>query len=96
MNTIVKSYITRLGGHILIKRYLRSRKDHVQMNTIVKSDNIRAVILLIKRYLRSRKDHVQMNTIVKSYITRLGGHILIKRYLRSRKDHVQMNTIVNL
>ena len=37
MNTIVKSYITRLGGHILIKRYLRSRKDHVQMNTVVKS-----------------------------------------------------------
>ena len=37
MNTIVKSYITRLGGHILSKRYLRSRKDHVPMNTIVKS-----------------------------------------------------------
>ena len=37
MNTIVKSYITRLGGHILIKRYLRSRKYHLQMNTIVKS-----------------------------------------------------------
>ena len=36
MNTIVKSYITRLGGHILVKRYLSRRKDHVQMNTIVK------------------------------------------------------------
>ena len=37
MNTIVKSYITRLGGHVLIKIYLRSRKDHMQMNTVVKS-----------------------------------------------------------
>ena len=46
MNTIVKSYITRLGGHILVKRYLSRRKDHVQMNTIVKSlyNKIRAVI----------------------------------------------------
>ena len=50
-----------------MKRYLRSRKDHVQMNTIVKSYITRLDgHILIKRYLRSRKDHVQMNTIVKS------------------------------
>ena len=38
MNTIVKSYITRLGrSYIVNYGYLRRRKDHVQMNTIVKS-----------------------------------------------------------
>ena len=43
----------RESGHILIKRYLRRRKDQVLRNIIVKSHNILSVIpmdLLIQMY----------------------------------------------
>ena len=72
MNTIVKSYITRIGRSCIYYKISKAQKrpcaneHNCEVLTRLGGD------MLVKIYLRSRKDHVQMNTIVKSYITRLG------------------------